>query len=133
MNLEELKAKAQEFLQMAGCYVGDNIVIGEGDLDDLIDLTHQATIEECVRIIESKLEEYAALEHERWSKWQRYMHGKLDFNGTDYVLKNELFERWNRQIHTPYCNLSEEEKESDRDQVRPYLNDMVTTITRNSK
>ena len=76
------------------------------------------------------IEKGADIEHERWSKWQAYLHSKLDFNGTDWVLKNEWFERWNRQIHTPYCNLTENEKESDREQVRSYETLLTTAMQR---
>jgi hypothetical protein len=33
----------------------------------------------------------------------------------------ELVVRWERQIATPYADLSDVEKESDREQVREYL------------
>lgn len=79
------------------------------------------------------VEKGADLEHERWSKWQKWMHSKLveadvmDGHlthrkvGTRRFLPEPLFERWERQIATPYSELSEQEKESDREQVRPYL------------
>jgi hypothetical protein len=51
------------------------------------------------------IEKLAALEHEQWVHWTKYM---LE-NMTD-----ENVERWNRQIETPYSYLSEKEKESDR-------------------
>ena len=64
----------------------------------------------------------AAIEHERWSHWQRYMHekGKVQADGS-LLIPTDLFQRWERQIVTPYAALSEDEKESDRDQVRRYL------------
>lgn len=52
------------------------------------------------------LESLAALEHEQWAHWTRYM---LD------NLTPENVERWRRQIETPYADLSEEEKASDRE------------------
>lgn len=52
-----------------------------------------------------KLEQLAALEHEQWIHWTKYM---LD------NLTSENIERWKRQIQTPYSELSEKEKESDR-------------------
>lgn len=67
------------------------------------------------------VEHGASLEHERWANWQNYLHSKLTFNGKDWVLPNELYERWQRQIHTPYADLSEAEKESDRKEARTYL------------
>lgn len=68
------------------------------------------------------LEELAAIEHQRWAHWQAYVHG----NGArqpdgSLVLPAPLVERWERQIRTAYRELSEAEKESDREQVRKYL------------
>lgn len=50
-------------------------------------------------------ERLAALEHEQWALWTRHM---LDH------LTPENIERWRRQIATPYEQLSEPEKQSDR-------------------
>jgi len=50
-------------------------------------------------------EELADLEHRQWAHW------------TQYILANltpENIERWKRQIETPYNELSEKEKDSDR-------------------
>ena len=76
-------------------------------------------------------EKLAAIEHERWPDWQRYMHSKcvkvIDVDDEQKIeilreveLPVELYERWERQINTPYLELTEEEKESDRNQVRRY-------------
>lgn len=67
------------------------------------------------------LEKLAAIEHERWADWQRYCHAKgvKDKNGW-VSLPWECVERWERQIATPYAELSEPEKQSDRDQVARY-------------
>lgn len=72
---------------------------------------------------ERLLEKMASMEHERWSKWQRYMHSKILPTEHDALMQigSEWIERWNRQIDTPYESLSEKEKESDREQVYPYL------------
>jgi hypothetical protein len=50
-------------------------------------------------------EELADLEHQQWAHWTQYM---LD------NLTPENIDRWRRQIDTPYINLSEKEKKSDR-------------------
>jgi hypothetical protein len=67
-------------------------------------------------------EALAALEHERWSHWQRYLHSQCQpvSNGS-LVIPAELVERWAKQMATPYAQLSEEEKDSDREQVARYL------------
>ena len=78
------------------------------------------------------MEKFASLEHERWAKWQKYMHSKFiedSRENSEYVcLPKELFQRWERQINTPYSELSEQEKESDREQVRPYLEEFSTLL-----
>lgn len=70
----------------------------------------------------SFVEQGAAIEHERWAKWQRYLHAKcFTSEDGDLIIPKELVERWERQIATPYAELSETEKESDRREVRTYL------------
>ena len=74
--------------------------------------------------LDGMIEKLADIEHERWAKWQQYMHSKLQKNpyqGFPYLLDEEWVERWSKQIGTDYEYLSEKEKESDREQVRPYL------------
>jgi hypothetical protein len=74
------------------------------------------------QLLEAVIEELAAIEHERWAHWQRYVHGKA-MRGRDgsLTIPADLVSRWERQIETPYSALSEPEKQSDRDQVRRYL------------
>ena len=93
---------------------------------DIYDSMHyndikQKTVES---INESFLEEAAALEHERWARWQKYLHSKLVLPSQDNGwawLPKKMYQRWERQIKTPYSELSEEEKESDRKEVRKYF------------
>lgn len=74
------------------------------------------------QIIDCLVETLANIEHARWAKWQRYLHSKAvkQLDGS-LVIPAELVERWERQIETPYQSLTEDEKESDREQVREYL------------
>lgn len=75
----------------------------------------------------------ADVEHERWSGWQSYLHSKLyeiddnrvSLNHHLKILPTELYDRWERQIATPYSQLSESEKQSDRDQVYKTLRALV--------
>ncbi len=87
--------------------------------------------------IEEFIEKGADLEHSRWADWQKYMHSKMrpemngnenTDNGFDYVLPQGLYDRWERQIATDYKDLSEKEKDSDREQVRPY-EPLIKTLT----
>lgn len=79
---------------------------------------------------EELFEKLAAIEHERWADWQRYVHSKcvrvidVEEDGTETLrevtLPVELFQHWERQINTPYDELTEDEKDADRDQVHRY-------------
>lgn len=68
------------------------------------------------------LDELAAVEHERWSHWQRYLHDQCR-PGPDgsLTIPADQVRRWSTQMSTPYSELSDEERESDREQVRRYL------------
>ncbi len=74
------------------------------------------------RILNDLVDELAAIEHERWAHWQRYMHehGSRQADGS-LILPAELVARWDRQIAVPYAELADSEKESDREQVGRYL------------
>lgn len=58
------------------------------------------------------LEKLADLEHQQWAHWTQYMLNNLT---------EENIARWRRQIETPYNNLSEKEKESDRKWAKKVL------------
>jgi hypothetical protein len=67
-----------------------------------------------------KMEVIASIEHQRWSDWQSWLHKILRENLPSPELEKVL-ERWDRQIATEYSDLTESEKQSDRDQVERYL------------
>ena len=71
---------------------------------------------------EAFVEQGANLEHDRWTRWQKYMFSKgtVDADGI-FHLPKEFVDRWFRQIDTKYADLSEPEKESDRKEARQYL------------
>lgn len=72
--------------------------------------------------LQSLIDKLADVEHERWSHWQRYLHSKCErARDGSLVIPAHLVDRWELQMNTPYAALSEEEKESDREQVRRYL------------
>lgn len=60
--------------------------------------------------LHEKLAEYT---HDAWSGWMRY----LFRNWNDIHIKN-----WKRQMSTPYKELSEKEKDSDRKEADKILN-----------
>lgn len=66
-------------------------------------------------------ESLAAIEHERWGHWQRYLHQQcLRQPDGSLVIPAGTVARWELQITTPYEQLSEQEKDSDREQVARY-------------
>ena len=75
----------------------------------------------------------ADIEHERWASWQSHLHSKLyevndnriSLNPHLKILPTELYDRWERQIATPYSQLSESEKQSDRNEVYKTLRALV--------
>ncbi|MCK1714155.1 hypothetical protein IVA83_35895 [Bradyrhizobium sp. 143] len=88
--------------------------------------------EEAVKLLDGLIERLAEIEHERWSHWQRYMHSKAvkQPNGT-LLIPSELVQQWERQLETPYRELSEKEKESDREQVKKYLPIIAEILSKN--
>lgn len=59
-------------------------------------------------------EQLAAYAHEAWSGWMRYLFSKCDAQWNGRVIPPWAVERWQRQLATPYAELPEEEKASDR-------------------
>jgi hypothetical protein len=78
--------------------------------------------QEVENLLDGLIEQLAAVEHERWSHWQRYVHSKgvLQPDGS-LLLPADLVARWENQIERKYTELDDQEKESDREQVRKYL------------
>jgi hypothetical protein len=85
--------------------------------------------------LDQLLETLAAIEHERWAHWQRYMHSQCVPRGDDgaLLIPADLVRQWEHQITTPYSELSEKEKESDREQVRKYLPVIVDALCQKRK
>lgn len=76
------------------------------------------------RVLESPevLDRLAAVEHERWAHWQRYLHDQCERQDDgSLVIPPELVQRWELQIKTPYAKLSTDERRSDQEQVLRYL------------
>lgn len=68
------------------------------------------------------LELLAHYEHERWSKWQKYLHSICIKNEDGSItIPLEKVERWERQMNTVYEFLPEKEKDSDRSGARQIL------------
>jgi len=72
-------------------------------------------------------EELAELEHEQWAHWTRYMLDNLTH-------QNKI--RWAVQLATPYSQLSEKEKDSDRiwaDKVLEIFKEKIQNVQRRLK
>lgn len=68
------------------------------------------------------VETFAAKEPEGWSHWQRYVHEQsLRQSDGSLLIPAELVDRWEAQFNTHCDHLSEQEKDSDREQVHKYL------------
>ena len=74
-------------------------------------------------LIEEKfVEAGAALEHDRWARWQNYMFSLSTHNDDGSItIPKRLVERWFRQIRMKYEDLPDDERESDRKETRNYL------------
>jgi hypothetical protein len=69
-----------------------------------------------------RVEALADASHAAWSGWMEHLFGKSTDNEDGSVtIPAEQVERWKRQVATPYAELSDEEKESDREEARKYV------------
>ena len=73
-------------------------------------------------------EKLAAYSHEAWAGWMRYMFEKggseyqlFDTGLKAWVMLPQKNERWQRQMNTPYAELPESEKASDRTEAEKML------------
>jgi hypothetical protein len=74
-------------------------------------------------------ERLAALQHEIWAHWMRFMlaqgcYRELELDGKAqrvWIMPEEKRVRWGRQMNTPYEALSEHERGSDREQADKIL------------
>ena len=64
--------------------------------------------------------------HECWSNWMKYLFSKCERrqDGT-LVIPKWAVSRWLRQMNTGYEDLSEAEKEADREVVREYYEELI--------
>lgn len=63
-------------------------------------------------------ETIARIQHDIWSRWMKYMLtcGEYDKRG-NWIMPKEKVERWHRQMNTPYSELTEKERDSDRERA----------------
>lgn len=77
-----------------------------------------------MKIDKKLMEELSSQEHKGWSSWMEHLFSKCVIKNGETTIPFEFVERWKRQIKTNYFDLSEEEKESDRNEVRKFLSIM---------
>jgi hypothetical protein len=75
-------------------------------------------------------EQLAALAHEQWAGWMKYLFEKsIERDGGSVEIPAHLVTRWKRQMNTAYVDLPESEKESDRAEadriLRAFLDNKV--------
>ena len=71
---------------------------------------------------ELQLESLAAIQHEIWSHWMRYLFASSHENADgSYTIPVDKARRWQRQMYVKYEDLTDDEKESDRDQARKII------------
>jgi hypothetical protein len=83
---------------------------------------------------EELIERLAEKEHASWARWMAYLFSKCERevvtgNPDDLVIEKDLVRHWQRQIDTPYADLTEREKQSDREEVAhilPIIEEYVT-------
>ena len=68
-------------------------------------------------------EQVAEIQHDKiWAHWTKYQFSKCVQNEDgSLTIPADLVDRWRRQAETPYSELTEEEKESDRHQADKVL------------
>ena len=72
-------------------------------------------------ISQKKVEDLASVQHDIWSHWMKYLFLQCEERYGDVVIPRDKIIKWHRQMITPYSELSEKEKESDREQVKKLL------------
>ena len=67
---------------------------------------------------EQMVEALAAYSHLTWAGWMEHLFTKGTFTADgSFIIDATSVERWQRQMHTAYADLTDAEKQSDRDQV----------------
>ena len=84
---------------------------------------------------EELLELIADFMHHQWSRWMKYVYNHAvtvdessetlawtsETGKIGYIFNTNLYNRWLRQMNTPYAELSEKEKDSDREWARKLI------------
>lgn len=72
-------------------------------------------------------EALADISHDIWVHWMRWQFSVCTRNDDgSLTIPADKVERWQRQIDTPYAELSEREKDSDREQADKILGVLIS-------
>ena len=64
------------------------------------------------------LEKAAAIQHDAWAAWMGYLFSRCKKTGSgDVVIPAVWVDRWTRQVDTSYADLSEKDKQGNRDVI----------------
>lgn len=78
------------------------------------------------------MEQLADAEHASWARWMDYLFDKCTVTQEgNMIIPADFAHRWQNQIYTSYANLTEQEKESDRKEVRhilPFIHTYVAQL-----
>lgn len=69
------------------------------------------------------IDSLAKAQHEIWSRWMKWQFSccnEMPHTGS-LIIPGDKVERWKRQMNTPFDQLSEEEKETDRMVAKEFL------------
>ena len=70
----------------------------------------------------TNLEHLSSAEHDKWASWMNYLFEvSVENEDGSVTIPKDKVERWKRQCATHYLDLSEREKQSDRDVVIEYF------------
>lgn len=78
--------------------------------------------DEALEAAREVMEMLASVQHDIWAHWMKWMREAKSRAGNNFLQQSlEDWVRWSRQLETPYAELSEGEKESDRQVVRDFV------------
>lgn len=71
---------------------------------------------------EELIEKLADAEHASWARWMEYLFGLCEMQQDgSLIIPADSVRHWDRQVRTKYSDLTEREKESDRQEVAVIL------------
>lgn len=122
---EELRMKAKSALRFAQKALPLERIIEDGPDNSQLLLERGLCMSKGETMNETR-EQLAVYAHEAWSGWTQYLFDQSyvlhDFHGLEErVIPAWAVERWTRQMITPYAELPEQEKESDRQEADKIL------------